>query len=124
VETWKQMALGCFHAARALQKSGDWRSSVSRSYYAAYSGIADRLKGKATYPHGMHNPPHGTLPTLVMNHLTFLSMVKRRRISSAIVRMFESRVSADYRPHRTVNRDTAAWAAIEAAEILRILGVL
>lgn len=66
--SWKQMSLTCFHSAQALQRLLHWRSSVSRSYYAAYSAVAGELEGRVIYPRGMRNPPHEALPRLIINH--------------------------------------------------------
>ena len=101
-----------------------WRSIVSRSYYAAYSAVAGALEGRAKHPHGLKNPPHEDVPSLVRNYLTMLTVAQRRRIASTMVRLYASRLDADYRPRRTVDRATAASATIGAADVMRILGVL
>jgi len=111
-------------AAQELVANKRWRSIVSRSYYAAYSAVTGALEGRANYPRGMKNPPHDDVPNLVRNNLTTLSIVQRRRIGTIMVRLYASRLDADYRPKRTLDRSTAASATIGAADVMRILGVL
>ena len=122
--TWREIGVENYRAAKSLQKLKQWRSSASRSYYAAYSVIAGELEGKASYPHGLQNPPHESVPKLVMNRLTSLRMRERRRVSSTMVRLFLYRVDADYRPRRTVDRATAASAAVLVTDLFKITGIL
>lgn len=122
-EAWRQISLDSYRAAKLLQEQKRWRSSVSRSYYAAYCSVAGELEGKAHYPHGIKNPPHESLPDLVMTYLTTMSFAKRRQLASTLVRLFRDRVDADYRPMRIVDRSTAALATVAAYGLLRSLGV-
>lgn len=122
--TWREIGLDSYKAAQVLRREERWRSSVSRSYYAAYSIVAGELEGKATYPHGMQNPPHVALPELIRSHVTSLGMNDRRRVGSIVSRLFEYRVDADYRPRRTVDEETAVGSLGLAADVLRMFGAL
>lgn len=122
--TWKEIAIDNLAAADALRGSRRWRSSVSRSYYAAYSAVAGELDGKATFPHGMKNPPHESLPALVRTHVTMLTPRDRRRLGAILVRLYANRLDADYRPRHTVDEATTLFSLIDATDALKLLGVL
>jgi hypothetical protein len=97
---------------------------VSRCYYAAYSAAAAELEGHATYPHGLQNPPHETLPELIRNHVTRLRVRDRQRVATMVARLFEYRVDADYRPGRTVDEKTAVGSLTLSVDAMRMLGAL
>jgi hypothetical protein len=62
-----------------MADEGHWRSSVSRSYYAAYCAVTSELVGRGvSFPHGRKNPGHEQLPNLVLHNLTLPMNVRRQ----------------------------------------------
>jgi uncharacterized protein (UPF0332 family) len=80
-----------------LARAEHWRSSVSRSYYAAYSAVTSRLNERGvSFPHGWNNPGHEQLPNLILHNLT-LPINIRRRLKQWIEFLRNAREDADYR---------------------------
>src|SRR5437879_2543447 len=106
-----------------LAGEGYWRSSVSRSYYAAYCAVTSALVARSVlFGRGWHNPPHEHLPHLLMQHLT-LPQDGRRRLSRRLRILRHAREDADYRPGITVNRALALHCLRDAIGILQDIGV-
>jgi uncharacterized protein (UPF0332 family) len=119
------MSLDSVEAARGLLKEGRWRSSVSRSYYAAYCALSSRLiQSGARFPQGWNNPSHEQLPALIQNSLALPSVTARRQLNRAIRRLRRAREDADYRPGISVDRTVAMECIRDAAMIQRILRTL
>lgn len=84
-----------------------WRSSVSRGYYATFTLVVSELSGKANFPPHRETPSHDDLPEMLFDYLTRLSIQDRWLYRSLARRMYQHRVSADYRQSQTVDRAEA-----------------
>jgi uncharacterized protein (UPF0332 family) len=116
--TWEEMSRDSFRSAQKLLAEGHLRSSVSRSYYAAYAIVSAELIHKGlTFAHGWNNPSHEQVAALIRNGLA-LSPNVRHQLNRAIRRLRIGREDADYRPGATVDRHTAL-AAIHDANLIR-----
>lgn len=121
--TWQEMSLDCLRAAQQLYREGRLRSSVNRSYYAAYCALASELVGRGIrFAHGWHNPGHDQLPDLMLNN-TSLPRDSRYRLNKAIRILRMAREDADYRPNVSVDRALALDClriALRVTDILEI----
>ena len=113
--------------AQSLFERGDesvWRSSVSRSYYAAYCAAASKIcvPGQA-FRHGWNNPPHEDLPNM-LSHATGLNGAAKRAACRGLRILREARIDADYRPGRTIDKRDAYVALKEAIRVLHHLELL
>lgn len=123
MSTWQELSLDCLHAAKMLSGGGHWRSSVNRSYYAAYCAVTSRLvERRVSFAHGWNNPGHEQLPNLIGHNLPLPRNV-RRRLQHLIRYLQEAREDADYRPGKTINRTTALECLHDAKMVLRYLEV-
>jgi uncharacterized protein (UPF0332 family) len=118
------MSVDALEAARTLLAQRRWRSSVSRSYYAAYCALSGELARRgASFPHGWNNPAHEQLPALIRNNLALL-IATRRLLNRAVRRLRVARENADYRPAATVDRAVALACIRDAAMVLATLEIL
>lgn len=111
---------GCSIRAAQLvrdERAAHYRSSVSRSYYAAYCAVVDRLPARATFAHGRANPGHDECIKLVMN-IGAVDPAIRREIYRRLRILYKARTDADYRPSRTVERSEAIDALRDARAII------
>ena len=116
--TWRELSLECRKAAKNLLTE-DWlRSSINRSYYAAYAALSGRLEGKVIYKEGRNNPAHADLPTYILRNLDTLSRQTRFDLVKAVGRLWKARVIADYVPATYVDRSIALNALRDANTIL------
>jgi uncharacterized protein (UPF0332 family) len=121
VATWAELSEDCLVVAQKLFNEGHLRSSISRSYYAAYSAISEKLVGRGvSFAHGWNNLSHDQLLMLVRNGLR-LSTQNRRQVERSIRRLRVARENADYRPGITVDRPLALACIFDALGIARIL---
>jgi uncharacterized protein (UPF0332 family) len=121
VPTWRELSLDSLLAAQVLLAAGHLRSSVSRSYYAAYCAISSELARRGvSFARGWANPSHEQLPALVRNALV-LSPNTRRQLNQAIRRLRTARENADYRPGVLVDRADAIAAVRDALMIVQAL---
>jgi uncharacterized protein (UPF0332 family) len=117
------MSLDCLRAAKALAGEGYWRSSVNRSYYAAYCAVTSELVARGVrFARGWNNPPHEQLPNLIAHNLT-LPLDVRRRLRKLIRILRQMREDADYRPGISVDRPMALDCLRDAMAVLKDLGV-
>lgn len=112
--TWDAMCRDARGAAQAIRDAHP-RSSVSRSYYAAYSPVTSALVAAGvSFPAGRQNPPHANLTRYVENSLTRLSVRERRQVKNALRVLWMMRVEADYVATASVDdrtaRDALRWA--------------
>jgi uncharacterized protein (UPF0332 family) len=122
--TWRELCLECLRAAKILAGEGYWRSSVSRSYYAAYCAITSDLVARGVhFGCGWHHPPHEHLLHLLTYNLTLPPDV-RRRLSRRMRALRHARGDADYHPGITVNRALALHCLRDAIVVLQDVGVL
>ena len=123
---WKDLSRDNFASAQKLRDDGDprfWRSSVNRSYYAAYCAAAMHLctPGRR-FPHGRNNPDHGQLATLI-GALSSIPVSDRRKVQHQLRSLREARTTADYRPGRTITQYDSIAAVKSAAVVLILLGI-
>ena len=68
--TWLEIGLDSFYAAQTLYEQKRYRSSVSRSYYAAFSVVTYHLiKAGAIFNGPQETPAHQAVPKLMKLHL-------------------------------------------------------
>ena len=109
--------------------NGHHRTSVSRSYYAAYqclTGALSQLKDvKSGFAYQQHNPMHKKLKGLI-EHLprNGVSQNDTRTISRQFNNLLKARVQADYYPEVALTPTDARERYREASNILRSLRVL
>ena len=117
--TWKELSDGSLSAAKHLNAAGHYRSSVSRSYYAAYCSLTSALAELGvTFGRGWNNPPHEQLPRLVRGNLQIPDWQKRQ-INEALRRLRYHREDADYRPARDVDQSVARDCLRDASMIVQ-----
>ena len=121
--TWRELSLECRRAAKNLLTDRHLRSSINRSYYAAYAALSDKLAGKVIYKEGRDNPAHADLPAYALHNLDALSRETRFDLAKAISRLWKARVNADYVPAAHVARNVALAALRDANAILSALEV-
>jgi len=124
-ELWRSMAFVTLGTARLLRDRDDFRSSVSRIYYAAYqvATAACIAHGDAAqFPVGWNNPSHEQLPDLTQNNGDF--NLSARRTATRILRLLRNfREDADYRPGRTVDSVTVRTAFLAVTTLFEVLEI-
>ena len=121
--TWRELSLECRTAAKNLLRDGHLRSSINRSYYAAYAALSCKLGGKIIYKEGRSNPAHADLPTYILHNLDPMSRETRFDLTKAIGRLWKARVDSDYIPAAYVDRNIAIDALRDANAILMALEI-
>lgn len=121
--TWRELSLECRTSAKNLLTDGCFRSSINRSYYAAYAALSSKLEGKIIYKEGRSNPAHADLPTYILRNLDSLPRGTRFDMIKAIGRLWKARVNADYVPAAHVDRNIALDALRDATAILMTLEI-
>jgi len=102
--TWQELSLDCLRAAKMLAGEGFWRSSVNRSYYAAYCAVTSVLVARnVRFARGWSNPTHAQLLDLITHNLALPQNV-RRRLRKYIRILRQAREDADYRPGISIDR--------------------
>jgi uncharacterized protein (UPF0332 family) len=120
--TWQELSLDCLQAAQKLLEAEHLRSSISRSYYAAYCAVTSELVARGVaFAHGWDNPAHDQLPDLIL-HNTALPRNARYELNKAIRRLRRAREDADYRPGVSLVRSDAINCLRDALFVMRILG--
>ncbi len=124
-DLWKQMSLTTLDTAKLLRERDDFRSCVSRIYYAAYQASASvciKHGDAAQFPVGWNNPSHEQLPDLVQNNGDL--DLSTRRTATRILRLLRNfREDADYRPGRTVDAATVRTALLAVATLFEVLEI-
>ncbi len=121
--TWREASVECRNAAKNLLQDGYLRSSINRSYYAAYAALSGRLEGKVLYKEGRDNPAHADLPVYILRNLDALSRQTRFALVKAIGRLWKARVIADYIPATYIDRGIALNALRDANTVLLALEI-
>ena len=125
--TWRELSLECRRAAKNLLRGPAEeqcpRSSINRSYYAAYAALAARLEGKVIYKEGRENPSHADLSAYILRNLSSLSPSARRILEKAVGRLWKARVNADYIPANYSDREMALNALRDANTVLDALEI-
>lgn len=122
---WDDIARDNLQAAGLLQQAGHYRSSISRSYYAAFSAVTLVLqRSLCSMPNGWETPQHRDVPQLIEK--TLRNRLKRPRLSQlklAIRRLYRARLEADYRSVVQLRPDVVRDARRDACYVFRMLGV-
>jgi len=119
LETWRQLSGGSLRAAEILFREGEYRSCISRAYYAAYCAATEEIVKKlTTFPNAWNNPPHIKVSVYIQNNLT-LAPTKKQRIIRRINILRLYRENADYRPQTTISEQVARNCIRAAAAIQR-----
>ena len=122
---WLDLSTDSQKAAQKLLDNEHFRSSVSRSYYAAYCAVAGLLVDeKLTYSYNRNNPDYKNMPAYIKNNLQGIEREKRESAAKTYVMLWKARTDADYRPGRSCTRDTALNAMRASQRILRDLEVV
>ncbi len=116
--TWRELSLECRRAAKNLLTEDCLRSSINRSYYAAYAALSSKLEGKVIYKEGRDNPAHADLPIYILRNLDALSRQTRFGLVKAVGRLWKARVIADYIPATYIDRSIALNALRDANTVL------
>lgn len=109
--------------AKDLRGEEKFRSSISRSYYAAYCAVTSVLADSITFGYGGNNPTHNELPNFIMSNLGGISMDERHKIRKAVAKLFKARTDADYVPTASVGQDEAFSAVRQMNIVFRILEI-
>ena len=121
---WRAISRDSRKAAQRLLEVGCCRSSVSRTYYAAYAAITSALiRQGITLAHDGNNPSHISLPLLVLNNLTFLPLTARFDLNRALRRLYAERVEADYNAAAIVNGGVVIETLRDTNRILTLLDI-
>lgn len=119
---WRAISLNSRKAAEKLLEAECYRSSVSRAYYTAYAAITSVLiRQGITLAHDGNNPNHISLPTRVLNNLTFLPLTTRFDLNKALRRLYAARIEADYNSDAAVNGAVVFEALRDMNRILTLL---
>ena len=117
METWRQLSEGSLRAAEILFREGEYRSCISRAYYAAYCAATEEIVKKlTTFPNAWNNPPHIKVPVYIQNNLT-LPQANKTAIVNLIDGLRLMRENADYRPQITVTAQDAQDCLRDAATV-------
>ena len=109
--SWRDMGIQNRTTANQLFKARQWRSCVSRAYYALYAELTHQLlRAKVSMPAGRGNPKHLALPMLVGNNLTSIRPQARWRLSGLVKKLYDLRVMADYLPKIDIDESEARIA--------------
>lgn len=121
--TWQEIGVDNFSAARNLLNIGQYRSSISRFYYAAFRILTSELaRSGMVFKAGRETPSHAELPGLVRQHLTQFSEERRDNIARLASLVYRLRLEADYSLGR-VGRETALTASRYTLKILNYFGL-
>lgn len=121
--TWQEVGIDNFRAAQDLHEMKHYRSSVSRFYYAAFSLLTYELaRGGVVFRMGRRTPAHAELAELVIENLTQFSEARRMAIALVTLRLYRSRLDADYSDQR-IDRKAAERAMRDAEKLFRYFGV-
>jgi hypothetical protein len=114
-EAWMNVARTNHHDAGRLMRGESWRSSISRSYYCAYSAAHAIVTHLDASLSSRGNLSHRRLP-LVLRSVLIRSLgasIKRRRAmmyQQGLLDAYGLRLSADYVPMMTIGRQEAKVA--------------
>jgi uncharacterized protein (UPF0332 family) len=103
-QTWLELARDARKAASRLVTEENFRSCVSRAYYAAYSKVTHELTVTAglTMPADREGPGHGTgrgsIRPMIETSMPNMEGQKRVKLSELIGRLYTLRIDADYKP--------------------------
>lgn len=118
---WPEISRNNWKAGQALRAKYP-RSSVSRSYYAAFSALTQKFAEIRLSFSGRESPPHRDIPDLV--NQAFSSKTHARDIRRSIRALYEMRLNADCSAGLTTDVASAREAIRYSAIVLRACGVI
>lgn len=119
------MARQAILSAEKLYVEDDYRGAANRSYYASYhaaTAVSIEHGDANLFPNGWNNPSHDQLPGLIRTNGD-LDLTVRRAIVRHLVALRDTREDADYRPGRTVDKDTVLNRFQRAERVLQMLNI-
>ena len=116
---WPDIARDSFVAAKVLRDAGHHRSAVSRAYYAAYARVTAELEGRASLPADREGPDHDDLPEMVIDYLSRMQYPARREVREILIRLYDYRLHADYRPSRVIGNAELRHALLLVDRLFR-----
>jgi uncharacterized protein (UPF0332 family) len=124
-ERWRRTARATLETAKHLREREDYRSCVSRAYYATYQAatFVCLIHGDDVhFPADWNNPTHEQLPDLIANNGGFA--LNARRTARKILRELRAlREDSDYRMGRTVDAKTVKAALLMATSLFERLEI-
>jgi uncharacterized protein (UPF0332 family) len=121
---WHELAQDSLAAAGELTRSGRHRSAVSRAYYAAFAAATMRLHSAGVpFPADWDGPAHRDLPRLIEMNLPRPDLGKRRKLKQLVQNLYNTRISADYKPGHSIGSVEARSAVNYAGMVLKSLEV-
>lgn len=120
---WQQMAQGSSAAAQILAAQGEFRSSASRAYYAAYqSATALLLYAGQRVPEGREGWSHEATPDLLKSlPQKILSSEIQQGLTARVKTLYELRLSADYRTTAEFTLGEIQAAVRSAVFVIKII---
>jgi hypothetical protein len=117
MSTWYELASDARKSASRLAGE-QFRSCLSRAYYAAYSKVTFDLSAipGVSFPAGDEGPKHpgrtgtGGIRRLIETQMMALDEARRLKLSELIGRLYTLRLVADYRPSMDVDSRDAREA--------------
>lgn len=123
-QRWLEMAKTCEEASRLLAEAGNWRSCVSRAYYAAYCAVHAMLLTRNETSPAKGNWDHGQLGALLHSNLRTRTprFVARgdKYYRSRFNQLRDLRIVADYGPMISVGLVDASQARQLAGPFVRL----
>lgn len=123
VAAWRSASEAALASAKALYDVGDYRGATNRAYYAAYQAAtseAIRHGDEATFPEEWENPTHQQLPDLIANNGDLPAQARQEVLHSLKI-LRKHRETSDYKPGRTMPKDTTFGSWLRASTVLALL---
>ena len=123
VTAWRDAGETDYRSAQTLYASGDFRGTVNRAYYCAYrmcASVAVAHRDETQFPSSWNNPSHDQLPELIRNNGD-LSVAVREQVIRGLRILRKEREVADYKPWRSVEKNTALIALSLASGVATLL---
>ncbi len=120
--TWQEIGQDNLRTAHDLYDMKQYRSSVSRFYYAVFSLLTYELaRSGVVFRMGRQTPAHAELADLIVENLTQFSETRRTAIALTTLRLYRLRLDAYYSDQR-VDRRAAERAMRDAGRLFRYFG--
>ena len=122
-EQWWNMAQESLVAAQSLEQLGLARPSTSRAYYAAYqAATALLLYARQMPPAGREAWSHEATPQAVSRLLPkIVPIAAQEDLESRLNRLYNMRLTADYRSEETVTLSDTRASVRSAAFVVRTI---
>ena len=124
--TWREIGVANFDAGIVLYDDAkQYRSAVSRFYYAVFSILTDELIGRNAKPDFKDNrdtPGHAQLARLIEVYFGHFSDEKKKNLIGYVKRLYRDRIVADYSQLR-VDQQSAKGSYRSAEKIFAYLEV-